>query len=438
MIRGIYNFLFNLGFVLSSPRYFLKMVRRGNWKAGFSERFGKYESRVKQALTNRHVLWFHAVSVGEVNLCIRLIREIEPRLPNYKVVVSTTTSTGMADLRKRLPSHITCIYYPIDRRRFVHRALAVIRPSAVILVEAEIWPNFLWALGRRGIPHFLVNGRLSKRSFRGYRRFGFLFRELFGGFTGVGVESEEVAQKMIELGCQAEAVHVVGNLKYDSATLEDRKLTDASAVLGQVGVTDDSLVLVAGSTHDGEEEILAKIVLRLRARFPALFLVLVPRHHERGAAVSQVLKGVGLAHVCRTEVTPLMSYEKDSIHCLLVNTTGELRFFYHAADLVFVGKSLTAAGGQNPIEPAALGKPVVVGPNMQNFEDIMTRFLARKAVIQVQDAAELERVIAELLASKQQRAELGKLAREVVQENQGSVGRTADFIVAELQDDARR
>ena len=414
------------------------MVRRGNWKAGFSERFGKYESRVKQALTNRHVLWFHAVSVGEVNLCMRLIREIEPRLPNYKVVVSTTTSTGMAILRERLPSHITCIYYPIDRRKFVQRALAVIRPSAVVLVEAEIWPNFLWALDRRGVPHFLVNARLSERSFRGYRRFGFLFRELFHGFAGVGVQNPEDVQKMIELGCRPEAVHPVGNLKFDSAILEDRKLTDASAVLGQVGVSDDSLVLVAGSTHDGEEEILAKIVLRLRQRFPSLFLVLVPRHHERGAVVSQILRQAGLAHVCRTEVTPLASYEKGSIQCLLVNTTGELRFFYHAADLVFIGKSLTAEGGQNPIEPAALAKAVIVGPNMQNFPDIMPRFLARKGVVQVQDAAELERVIAELLASKERRAELGRLAREVVQENQGSVGRTADFIVAELQDDARR
>src|SRR5262249_25454406 len=156
--------------------YFLKMLRRGNWQEGFGQRFGRYSSKVKQAMTNRHVLWIHAVSVGEVNVATQLIEALERRLPNLKIVVSTTTSTGMAELNRKLPSHIHKIYYPIDRRGYVRRAIMAIHPFVIVLVEAEIWPNFLWAAQDYGIATFLVNARLSEKSFRGYRRWRFLFR----------------------------------------------------------------------------------------------------------------------------------------------------------------------------------------------------------------------------------------------------------------------
>src|SRR5262249_23715567 len=163
-------------FVLSSPYYFMRMRRRGNWQSGFGQRFGHYDANLKQALTNRHVLWIHAVSVGEVNLCTQIIRQLEPRLPNLKIVVSTTTTTGMGELQKKLPTHISKIYYPIDRRSHIIRALSTIRPEAIVLVEAEIWPNFIWRASDLQIPLFLVNARLSDRSHRGYKRFAFLFR----------------------------------------------------------------------------------------------------------------------------------------------------------------------------------------------------------------------------------------------------------------------
>jgi 3-deoxy-D-manno-octulosonic-acid transferase len=436
-MRWVYNFVFNAGLICASPYYFSKMVRRGNWRSGFAERFGKYDARLKHALTNRHVVWFHAVSVGEVNLCILLIRELEPRLPNYKFVVSTTTSTGMADLKKRLPPHISCIYYPIDRRRYVQRAMGHIHPEAVILFEAEFWPNFLWSLQRRGIPHFLVNARLSPRSFAGYRRFGFLFRDLFSGFLGVGAQSEADADRLRQLGFRPEAIHVAGSLKFDAAkpvNLEERRLVDAVTILGQLGLREGNLILVAGSTHDGEEVLLAEMLIRLRHRFPNLFLVLVPRHQERGAEVSRILDSKGIKFALRSQVTPLTRYDPGALDCLLVNTTGELRFFYQHADLVFVGKSLTAEsgkkGGQNPIEPAAFGKAVVVGPKMENFSDIVPRFLERKAMVQVQNANDLEVALAELLADPDKRSKLGANALEVVKENQGSLGRTLDFLLA--------
>ncbi len=427
-MRWVYNVLFNIGFVLSAPFYFLKMVRRGNWEAGFGERFGKYDHRLKQALTNRHVVWLHAVSVGEVNLCTQLIRALEPRIPNHKIVVSTTTSTGMAELEKHLPSHVSHIYYPIDRRKHVQRAMGLINPEAVILVEAEIWPNFLWSLQRRRVPHFLVNARLSDRSFRGYRRFAFLFRPLFAGFAGVGAQNASDAARLVEIGCRPEAVRVVGSLKFDAARLDERKLVDVDAILGQIGVPDDALVLVAGSTHAGEEAILADVASRLRARFPKLFLILVPRHHERGREVGDQLVARGVRFVYRTDITP-QTRRRGELDCLVVNTTGELRFFYARADVVFVGKSLTAEGGQNPIEPAALGKPVVFGPHMQNFPQVVPQFIARNGAIQVPDAAGLERALERLLADPAERDALGKRGQAVVRENQGSLEKTVEMIL---------
>jgi len=431
-MRLIYNLLFNLGFALSAPWYFLKMYRRGSWQAGFGERFGLYDGKLKQALTNRQVVWFHAVSVGEVNLCTQLIRAMEPLLPLHKIVVSTTTSTGMGLLRERLPAHITKIYYPIDRRKHVQRAVGLINPEVVVLVEAEIWPNFLWSLQRRGIPHFLVNARLSERSFRGYRRFRFLFGELFAGFAGVGAQNEADARRLRELGCRPEAIHVVGSLKFDAARIDDPNPLDIGSLLGQLGVGPESQVLVAGSTHDGEERILAAMHLRLKSRFPNLFLVLVPRHHERGAAVGEELRSLGVRFVFRKDLRPTTRHAAGSLDCLLVNTTGELRHFYTRADIVFVGKSLTAQGGQNPIEPAALGKAVVFGPHMENFPDIAPAFVRAGAALQVADEAGLETALTRLLEQADERRTMGQRAQAVVRENQGSIGRTVSMILEAL------
>ncbi len=425
----LYNLLFNIAFLLSAPWYFLKMYRRGGWKDGFGERFGLYGPRLKQSLTNRQTVWFHAVSVGEVNLCTQLIQAIEPRLPLHTIVVSTTTSTGMALLQDRLPSTIVKLYYPIDRRKHVIRAIGIISPSAVVLIEAEIWPNFLWTLQRRGIPHFLVNARLSERSYRGYKRFGFLFRSLFAGFTGVGAQTSADALRLGKLGCRSEAIQVVGSLKFDSAQLEARQLVDIPELLEQVGVSPDSLVLVAGSTHEGEEKILAELTLRLKKQFPSLFLVVVPRHQERGATVGDALHTAGFRFVFRKNILPRTQIKSGSLDGLIVNTTGELTAFYRRADVVFVGKSLTAEGGQNPIEPAALGKAVIFGPNMQNFPEIAPAFVQAGGAIQITDAQELETVLAQLLANPERRRSLGLQALKVVSENQGSIGRTVDMIV---------
>jgi 3-deoxy-D-manno-octulosonic-acid transferase len=438
VVRGLYNILFSVFFVTSSPYYFARMWRRGSqqkgfpWKKGFTQRFGKYDSKLKQAITNRHRLWMHAVSVGEVNVSTQLIQAMEARLPNVKVIISTTTTTAMEGLQNKLPSHVSKIYYPIDRRMWVTRALGTVRPQAIVLVEAEIWPNFLWRASQMRIPIFLVNARLSERSFQGYKRFGFIFRPIFASFTAVGAQNEEDAAKLRKLGCRPEAIHIVGSLKFDAAKLNEKRALDVPAMFRQLEVAPDAQIVVAGSTHAGEEAILAEQFIRLRKKFPRLFLVIVPRHMERSRAVGKELTARGLKFVYRTEITESTRYQPGEIECLIVNTTGELRYFYDPATVVFIGKSLTEKGGQNPIEPAALGKPTVFGPNMQNFTDVVRCFLASDGAVQVQDERELEKAIEMLLADPARREQLGRNAAQVVRENQGAVERTLDMIVKHL------
>jgi 3-deoxy-D-manno-octulosonic-acid transferase len=424
--------LFLCGFVLASPYYFWRMVRRGDWQQDFGQRFAAYDASVKQALTNRHVIWLHAVSVGEVGLCTQLIRALEPRVPNAKIVVSCTTTTGMNEYRKRLPTRITKIYYPIDRRKYVRRALATINPEAIVLLEAEIWPNFLWRASDLNMPLFLANARLSDRSYPRYRRLGWLFRRLFAAFDGVGCQNEEDAQRLRAVGCRENAVQVVGNLKFDAAKLSERRHLDVRGLLQQIGVPDDAVILVAGSTHDGEELMLAEIAARLRQKIPKLFLVIVPRHAERAKNISQQFRAQGIKSICRSEIIRGVQLQPGDVDCLLVNTTGELMFFYEHADLVFVGKSITANGGQNPIEPAALGKPVLFGPNMQNFTDIVRILLKRNAAVQVKNAEELERALADLLQNSARRTELGQRALAAVAENLGAVERTVEMLLPHL------
>jgi 3-deoxy-D-manno-octulosonic-acid transferase len=432
-VRTLYNILFLIGFLVASPYYFFRLQRRGDWRQDFFQRFAQYPPHIKQFLTNSHTLWIHAVSVGEVGLCTQLIAALEPRLPNMKIVVSTTTTTGMAELRRRLPTHICKIYYPIDRRKFVNRALALINPEAIILVEAEIWPNFIWRVKRLGIPLFLANARISDRSFPRYKKYGFLFRELFATFTSVGCQNEADAQRLREVGCQPENVQVVGNMKFDAAKLGERRHLNVAAMFRQLGVPADALVLVAGSTHSGEEVILENIARRLRSQFPKLFLVLVPRHAERCHELGRQLRLQGVKFIYRNEIRPETQFRPGELNCLLVNTTGELKFFYEQATVVFVGKSLTSVGGQNPIEPGLLGKAMVFGPNMQNFADVTRNFVNAGAARQVPTAEALETTLATLLGDAELRAEMGRKAVQVVRENQGAIDRTVAMILEHLK-----
>ncbi len=428
-MRVIYNFLFTILLVLSAPYYLLRLWRRGNWREGFSERFGRYSSATKQALTNRRVVWVHGVSVGEANLAAVLVHALQPELPHLKFVVSTTTTTGMGELRRKLPATVEKIYFPIDRRTWMRRAFAIIRPEVLILVEAELWPNCFWQARKRRIPVILVNARISDRSFGRYRRAGFLFRELFGQLAAVGAQSERDAQRLRELGCRADAVHTVGSLKFEVPPVLNERPPDAARILAHAGMPPNAKVLLGGSTHEGEEVVLARIFRRLRERHRDLYLVLVPRHFERSRGVASQLERRGIRYVYRSEVSFTSPPEPGSTDCLLVNSTGELRFFYPLASVVFIGKTLCGRGGQNPIEPAAAGRAIVFGPHMQNFRDVVPRFLEAEAAVQVQDETGLERAIDELLSDQERRARLGRNAAAVVEANRGALERTARMIL---------
>jgi hypothetical protein len=305
-VRTLYNILFLLG------SYCPRLITSGGCggaatgATASANASPNYDTKLKQALTNRHSLWLHAVSVGEVGLCTQLIKALEPRLPNAKVVVSTTTTTGMGELKKRLPTHISKIYYPIDRRSYVARAQAVIQPEAIVLVEAEIWPNFIWRAQSQRIPLFLVNARVSERSYRGYKRFGFPVPSVVRRVhRRRRANRGKTPQRLREIGCRPEAVQVIGSLKFDAARATDHRTLNVPALLWQAGAKPGAPVLVCGSTHDGEEALLGEIFSSdCASRFPDLFLVLVPRHFERTREVERDLQSRGVKYILRSELTP--------------------------------------------------------------------------------------------------------------------------------------
>ncbi len=433
MIRVFYQLLFTLLLILASPFLVLKMIRRGHWKQGFGQRFGRYDADLIEKLAGQKTLWLNAVSVGEVNLTVQLVSRLRKRLPDATLVVSTTTTTGMAELQRKLPDDVLKIYYPLDQRSFVRRALATIRPDAIVLIEADFWPNFLWEAEADGIPVLLVNALISERSARSYRKFGILFRELFFSFDQVFCADSVDRDRLVALGCRPDAISVVGHPKFDTALATDGASLDVRALLERAGLDQDTTVLLGGSTHSGEEVTLAGIYLKLKAGHPRLFLVLVPRHFERANEVARELGNMGIEVILRTNLPEHRPDLAATPHCLIVNTTGELRHFYSEADIVFIGQSFVEGGGQNPIEPAVHGRAILTGPKMETFKAILPSFLEQKAMIQVEDAAELESSIGRLLNNPQERTSLGRKARLVVEDNQGALERTANGILARLE-----
>lgn len=432
LIRFGYQVLFAVLLVLASPLLVLKMLRRGQWKEGFGQRFGFYPKAWTQELNEADVLWLNAVSVGEVNLTVRLVALLRDRLPETRIVVSTTTSTGMIELRKKLPGDVIKIYYPLDLGSAVRRALGTLRPKAIVLIEADFWPNLLWEAQAADVPLLLVNALVSERSARGYRRFGFLFRPLFASLDRVFCADEIDRKRLESLGCRPEVMAVVGHPKFDTADSVDDHPLDVRGILDQLGLDRSSPILLAGSTHAPEESFLAKSYLALRKTYPELFLVLVPRHFERAGAVADELRAMGIEVFLRTEIPRSPPETAAKPRCLIVNTTGELRYFYPEADIVFIGQSFVEGGGQNPIEPAVHARAILTGPKMETFKAILPEFLARDALIQVPDLDALRASIDQLLAHPEERRAMGRRAKEVVDQNQGALTRTVDGIVANL------
>ncbi len=436
LIRVLYQLLFTLLLVLASPLLVLKMFRRGQWKEGFGQRFGLYPNHLITQLEGRDVIWLNAVSVGEVNLTVRLVALLRARLPDSTLVVSTTTTTGMAELQKRLPDDVIRIYYPLDLRLAVRRALRTLRPQAIILIEADFWPNLLWEAQSAHVPVLLVNALISERSARGYRRFGVLFRQLFASFDRIFCADAIDRKRFLALGCRPGVIDVVGHPKFDTASSDDKPPPDVRAILDRLGLGRGVPILLGGSTHDPEETILARTYLALRKACPDLFLILVPRHFERADKVARDLEAMGIEVILRTEIPEAGLPSSPGPCCLIVNTTGELRHFYREVDIIFVGQSFVEGGGQNPIEPAVHGRAIITGPKMETFKAILPQFLEQDALIQVKDAEALETSIGALLSHPEERLAMGRRAQAVVEKNQGALVRTADGIVACLVETA--
>ena len=429
-IQWIYRTLFNLGLLLSFPYYFRRMSRRGGWRDRVGQRFGKYEpSFIENCRTGKRI-WVHAVSVGEVHLTLELIRRLREHLSDTDIIVSATTTTGMGEWHKKLPREVKTCFYPIDRRPWVRRAMETIRPEAIILSEAEVWPNFLWEAAERGIPVFLVNARISEKSYRRYTQFGFLFRPLFQSFACVGTQNESDALRLKKLGCTPDRIKVTGNMKFDAALSGNKQPTlNVPQLFADAGIDTAHTILLGSSTHPGEEAILGEIYLNLIKQHPQLQLVIVPRHFERAQDAGKDLENQGFTVAYRSEWKEGHPFQRTAKpFCLIVNSTGELASVTAQADLVFIGKSLCARGGQSPIEAAAAGKAMVMGPNMQNFRAITRTFLEYQAALQVQDKNSLEEALLELLNNDRKRIELGTKARQVVNQNIGAVDRTLEML----------
>ena len=426
MIRLLYNLLFPLGLLLFLPAYVVKMRRRGNYRRNFGQRFGIYSHAARLRRPLHSTTWIHAVSVGEVAIALKLAAKLHQLDPAFRCVLTTTTSTGFAVAESEAPEWMQVMYNPLDFWPVVQRAFAMIRPARIVLVEAEVWPNLAAGARARGIPLALVNARLSERSERRFRRFRRVVEPTFRCLDLVCAQERRDIERWEALGVPHERIKEVGSIKYDPADAQ-RDPTIAVEVLRRFGINPDTQpILLGGSTHPGEEEILARTFMHLREEFPTLVLLIAPRHVERTRELRETLQALGLKTALRSEAEASGSATPD---CLLLDTTGELRNWYCVATVVFVGKSLTAHGGQNPVEPILADRPVIFGPHMQNFASLAHALVAEDAAIQVRDAEALTEATARLLRDDQHRARLVRNAERVLAPHRGATQRTAELLM---------
>ena len=428
MIWFFYNLLFVVGFILMLPRFLYRMMRRGGYAHDFAQRFGIYRPELRAQLAARRRVWLHAVSVGEIFVALKLMKEWRVRQPDVHFVLSTTTSTGYAIAQKEVRAPDVFIYFPLDFPPVMSRVLNRINPLALILVELELWPNLVRMTKKRGAPIILINGRISDHSFKGYQKLRIFTRRILSYIDLLAVQSDTDKERLVHLGADPSKVHVTGTAKYDVATMEEDAQQRIEQVLRKAGIAQGDKVLMGGSTWAGEEAALLDVYLALRAKHPSLKLVMAPRHVERAKEVLDEINARKLTVVRRTEVDRV-----DSVpDILLIDTTGELKKFFAYADIIFIGKSLTQHGGQNIIEPALYGKCVVVGPHMENFRSVVDDFLEAKALLQVKDAADFKQAIERLLLDEPMRLELGRHAADVVLRKRGALQQTLDLVMTKF------
>jgi 3-deoxy-D-manno-octulosonic-acid transferase len=427
VVRFFYNLLFPIVLLVLLPGFLLRMTRRGNYRHKFGQRFGIYSAGVREKLAGMNRVWVHAVSVGEVNIALKLIQSLREEDPGLAFVLSTTTSTGFKLAVSRKSAWLEPIYSPLDFYPIVRRVVRLIRPRCLILVEAEVWPNLLWEVRQIGAKTALVNARLSPRSEKRYRLARRITAPIFNQLDLLCLQEPRDADRWKSLGLDPAKLVLTGSIKFDDGATAHRTARDFRPVLEGIGIPKGAPVLLGGSTFEGEELILAEVYKELRRSHPDLFLILVPRHHERADAVARQLEMTGLTVLRRTNSLP-----EGRPDVLLVDTTGELAGWYLCATVVFVGKSLCAKGGQNPAEPITAGVPVIFGPHMQNFSTLTRSFLQVDGAMEVKDANEIHNAVSALLASPDRRAAMVANAAKCLEIHRGATNKTVDLLQSRI------
>ena len=422
MIGILLDILYAAGLAASSPVWLYRMIRHGRYRRDVGQRFGA--APVRYGL--QPILWVHGVSLGEVNAARSLVTELHRQLPDYRVVVSTTTDTGM-DAAQRLfaPDHLV-FRFPLDFTWAVGRALSRLRPDLVVLMEGEVWPNFLAACNRRAIPVVVVNARLSAdKGYPRYKKLGPLAARLFNRLAAVGAQDESYARRYRDLGVAPAKVHVTGMMKFDSAHVADR-VDGQEALAAAMGLQAHDQLIVAGGTGDGEEKLLLEQFVSLKKAFPRARLALVPRKPERFEETARLIESSGFACLRRSRRPDATTEPADPQAVILGDTMGELRKFYALAACVFVGRSLANMGGSDMIEAAALGKPVAFGPHTFNFPQADA--LAAHGCARVADADALGRQVAAWLADPAAATVAAKQAQDYIRSQLGATARNVEMI----------
>ncbi|MBN2578240.1 MAG: 3-deoxy-D-manno-octulosonic acid transferase [Pirellulales bacterium] len=422
------NLLYLLLLLIAFPWLLWQAVRKGKYRRGYG---AKFWGLVPRRTSEKTGLWFHAVSVGEVNLLAPLLKRIQVQQPDWECVVSTTTLTGMELARKKYP-HLTVFYCPLDFSWAAATAMRRIRPDVLVLAELELWPNLVRAAKKNGAKVAVVNGRLGEKSFHGYRRIRRFVARMLKKLDLIAVQDETYAKRFRDLGALPETIHVTGSIKYDGAQT-DRQNPATRRLAALAGITAEDAVFLAGSTQEPEEAAALKIFQRLSPEFPNLRLIIVPRHPERFETVAKLLDQSGVPWQRRTLLdhpSPLIPHPSSLPRILLVDVVGELGAWWGTAQIAFVGGSFGSRGGQNMIEPAAYGAAVSFGPNTWNFRDIVTAMLDREAAVVVNNPAELEQFVRRCLIQPDYAAELGRRAQALVQSQMGATERTLNLLTA--------
>lgn len=430
-MRFLYNFLLHLLFVTVFPFMAVSapfsQKRKGTLLArlGFQEFFGR-----KRALYEDRPIWIHALSVGEVLSAVPLVERLRNSFPNRPLLFSATTRTGFTlacDHLKDVADGI--FYFCYDLPFSVNRALKRTDPGMVVIVESDIWPNFMAALKKRGIPAVLVNARLSDRTFEGYRRFSWLMGPALRAFSCVCAQTGEDARRFAALGLPPQMVKVTGNIKFDHASPHISKEKKAN-FRRSLGIAADVPVVVAGSTHPGEEEIIARAFFAVGRSVPEAVLVVAPRDPGRAGVVAKVFGSAGARAVTLAE---LEKGAEPPFDVIVIDRIGLLKTVYAVADLAFIGGSLMEYRGHNPIEPAACGLPVLFGPHMEDFRDVSEMLLDSGGARMVKDAPELSKAMIELLEKDEISTRMGEAALRVVSENSGALDRVITVLAGTVK-----